>query len=73
MPIHPDLFARTLLRQIDGKIRGLELSVLSGVAADYTAYRAMVGELRGLEASRQIIVDSLGEEADPHLKQRLRQ
>jgi hypothetical protein len=46
-----------LLKQIDGKVRGLEESLGTGVAKDYSDYQKTCGQITGLLSVRMYITD----------------
>jgi len=46
-----------LLKQIDGKVRGLEESLGTGVAKDYSDYQRTCGQITGLLSVRMYITD----------------
>jgi Mg2+/Co2+ transporter CorB len=69
--MHVVVFAKALYKQIDERVEMISEQLALGAASGYDQYRQMVGEIQGLNHSREML-KALLEKTDDDVEETLR-
>ena len=69
--MHVVVFAKALYKQMDERLEILSEQLVLGAASDYAQYRQIVGEIQGLNHSREML-KALLEKTDDDVEETLR-